>query len=197
MGKWLHLITDVDEEARTGHCANCGPVRVKRKGTRWACWELESRWHRGHEAWRLPPQERADLLDSQGGACAICGKSVKLVLDHDHLTGAPRGLLCPRCNMRLAAMEDEVWRGSRTLPVQSSIQQKALAAKRGPSTCQPSKEELTNSIFLVSGCQPRQTQGCQPLAFQRRKAASTWSRGSLVLAIPVPFHVELRNWKMP
>lgn len=41
------------------------------------------------------------LLKRQGGKCAICRarpKSKRLAVDHDHKSGAVRGLLCSRCN---------------------------------------------------------------------------------------------------
>lgn len=44
------------------------------------------------------------LLAVQGGGCAICGnppKTRRLHVDHDHKTGAVRGLLCFRCNRAL------------------------------------------------------------------------------------------------
>jgi 5-methylcytosine-specific restriction endonuclease McrA len=40
MGKWIHRIIDVDEPSRTGTCAHCGPVIVRRRGaphTGWRC----------------------------------------------------------------------------------------------------------------------------------------------------------------
>lgn len=47
-----------------------------------------------------------EILAAQGGGCAICGAKQKpgapaLSVDHDHKTGALRGILCPRCNERL------------------------------------------------------------------------------------------------
>ena len=57
------------------------------------------------------------LLDSQGHSCAICrkqngsdkhrGKHTKqLGVDHDHDTGAVRGLLCNDCNRALGQFKD-------------------------------------------------------------------------------------------
>jgi hypothetical protein len=44
---------------------------------------------------------------SQGGVCAICGLRGKrgLQADHNHETGAPRGLLCQRCVSMLGRFE--------------------------------------------------------------------------------------------
>jgi hypothetical protein len=44
-----------------------------------------------------------EMLEGQRGVCAICdglpsGKNKSLCVDHDHETGAVRGLLCHRCN---------------------------------------------------------------------------------------------------
>lgn len=51
------------------------------------------------------------MLDAQGGVCAICkngnGKRAMNV-DHDHATGAVRGLLCDRCNPMLGYARDDI-----------------------------------------------------------------------------------------
>jgi hypothetical protein len=53
-----------------------------------------------------------ELLDQQGGRCAICLKtprSRRLAVDHDHRNGQVRGLLCGRCNHKLlGAANDSV-----------------------------------------------------------------------------------------
>jgi hypothetical protein len=47
------------------------------------------------------------LLAKQGGRCALCGSGFfSLCLDHDHVTGKVRGLLCRVCNRRLGDLED-------------------------------------------------------------------------------------------
>jgi hypothetical protein len=58
------------------------------------------------------------LLEQQGGVCAICkqpearqlqGRPAPLVVDHDHVTGKVRGLLCHSCNTPLAFVERRGW----------------------------------------------------------------------------------------
>lgn len=60
----------------------------------------------------LTPEDYQRLLDSQGGACAICGReqsaNVALAVDHDHDTGVIRGLLCHRCNSGIGSLGDSV-----------------------------------------------------------------------------------------
>lgn len=51
------------------------------------------------------------MHDKQGGKCAVCRKpprpGKKLCVDHNHKTGAVRGLLCKRCNTALGFFYDE------------------------------------------------------------------------------------------
>lgn len=51
------------------------------------------------------------LFKKQGGCCAICGVhqlelTRALAVDHDHITGKIRGLLCNICNVQLPLVED-------------------------------------------------------------------------------------------
>lgn len=54
----------------------------------------------------------ARLHEAQSGLCAICGAAAqtgaRLNIDHDHLTGAIRGLLCRSCNWGLGHFRDNV-----------------------------------------------------------------------------------------
>ncbi len=53
-----------------------------------------------------------ELLASQGGCCAICGREprpdISLHLDHDHESGQLRGILCFRCNNALGDFDDDL-----------------------------------------------------------------------------------------
>jgi hypothetical protein len=52
------------------------------------------------------------MLAAQDGHCAICPstpKTRRLHVDHDHRTGAVRGLLCHRCNRALASWMRPAW----------------------------------------------------------------------------------------
>lgn len=49
------------------------------------------------------------MLTSQGGTCAICHGTAtvgRLAVDHCHLTGKVRGLLCTNCNTALGKLKD-------------------------------------------------------------------------------------------
>ena len=58
----------------------------------------------------LSPIEYDEMLKEQTGVCAICGNhnhnGNQLSVDHDHLTGRTRGLLCIHCNTVLGYMND-------------------------------------------------------------------------------------------
>jgi Recombination endonuclease VII len=52
------------------------------------------------------------MLVNQDGVCAICGRPPKhyaLSVDHNHVTGENRKLLCAPCNKVLAYLENEEW----------------------------------------------------------------------------------------
>lgn len=54
-----------------------------------------------------------EMVDLQGGVCLICGRPPttngrRLAVDHDHDTGAIRGLLCTPCNSGIGQLGDSV-----------------------------------------------------------------------------------------
>lgn len=49
------------------------------------------------------------MMESQGGACAICQQELlKPNIDHCHSTGVVRGLLCNMCNTGLGQFKDSI-----------------------------------------------------------------------------------------
>ena len=63
-------------------------------------------------------EEDFDLLwEMQEGGCGICHTTlVAPVVDHDHLTGEVRGLLCKGCNTGLGLLGDTI------LGIESALQ---------------------------------------------------------------------------
>ena len=59
----------------------------------------------------ISPEEYDAMLAHQGGVCAICKRAPQdgkmLCVDHCHLTGVVRGLLCSNCNSALAFFREE------------------------------------------------------------------------------------------
>lgn len=60
--------------------------------------------------YNLSEEDFLALLQRSGGNCEICGKPPKreLSVDHDHATGAVRGLLCRNHNIGLGFFQDDI-----------------------------------------------------------------------------------------
>lgn len=58
----------------------------------------------------ITPEDYDGMLAAQGGGCGICGKpprdDISLHVDHDHGSGAIRGLLCFDCNAGLGKFRE-------------------------------------------------------------------------------------------
>jgi hypothetical protein len=82
-------------------------LKNDRRRVRWA---LEPDYRDGKRARRygLTLAEYRALQARQGNVCAICRKRARvLCIDHCHLTGRVRGLLCPKCNSALGFCDDD------------------------------------------------------------------------------------------
>lgn len=84
------------ERARYARRKHLPAVKEKARDNQRKC---RSGWSRGRFA---------ELLTAQGFRCAICSASVNESshADHDHATGAARGILCRGCNILLGVYEN-------------------------------------------------------------------------------------------
>jgi len=79
----------------------CGKP-IEKGGKCYRCYQRA--WWLNRE-YGLTPRQYDLLVWGQGGACAICReKSDRLHVDHNHITGEVRGLLCMPCNQALGLL---------------------------------------------------------------------------------------------
>lgn len=61
----------------------------------------------------LTAEQYAEMLEQQNYQCPICERDFEetgeqAAIDHDHETGAVRGLLCKQCNLGIGNLQDDV-----------------------------------------------------------------------------------------
>ena len=79
-------------------------------------------------------EQYQELFTAQGGRCAIClrsPKKLRLSVDHDHKTGAIRGLLCWQCNTGLQRFRDDAERLLRAAQYLARDLSAALISPKG------------------------------------------------------------------
>lgn len=115
----------------TSWCAGCQSFRdladfAKGATQCRACVSARSHAASIEKTYGITGDDYEKLLKLQGGKCAICRarpRSKRLAVDHDHQSGAVRGLLCSRCNHDLLgsawdslAMAVALWHYMNTPP---------------------------------------------------------------------------------
>jgi hypothetical protein len=93
-------VPEKDWDAGTRFCSGCQSMVPLSYTTGSRCVACASRAaHRSYveRTYKIAGEEYDNLLTWQGGRCYICGempRSQRLAVDHDHITGEVRGLLC-------------------------------------------------------------------------------------------------------
>lgn len=96
--------------------AGCTATFRRRGRQRFCSRTCYGRTRRQVDRYGITADDYAALHAAQGGRCLICGdvetverkgRTRQLCVDHDHATGAVRGLLCSRCNAGLGLFLDD------------------------------------------------------------------------------------------
>jgi hypothetical protein len=73
---------------------------------------VQQRHERQLKRWNITEEQWQAVMDAQGGRCAGCNKrfaSNRLpCVDHDHVDGLWRGILCTPCNYAIGERHDNV-----------------------------------------------------------------------------------------
>ncbi len=113
--RWRHAHPERAAESRR-RWSKANPERNREQRRRWrrkaAPEVLRAQERRKHlrRAYGLTQNDYNEMLESQNYVCAICKAPYDdqraLCVDHDHDTGAIRGLLCNNCNQGIGLLGD-------------------------------------------------------------------------------------------
>lgn len=97
------------KDGRASWCMSCDRAYYERRKEAGLTDKRDMRAYHLQRNYGLTLDEYNSMIEQQGGCCAICrgssnGKSWHV--DHDHETGAIRGILCNGCNTALGGMRD-------------------------------------------------------------------------------------------
>lgn len=69
----------------------------------------KARFKRSCRNYGITVEQFERMLVEQNGVCKICKRSQKrrLNIDHDHITGSVRGLLCHGCNIGIGSFQEK------------------------------------------------------------------------------------------
>jgi uncharacterized protein YbaR (Trm112 family) len=73
-----------------------------------SCIAIQQAPYRRQAKYGLSPEQYEAAVEKHDGRCPICSEPAKLVIDHDHKTGAFRDIICDRCNRLLGVADDSV-----------------------------------------------------------------------------------------
>lgn len=104
-----------DNQTISGYARACRDCQKIKSNNRYKNFKLEHKNNHLKSYFNISLNDYNKILKKQNGVCAICGllesrktvnTSYTLAIDHDHITGKVRGLLCHRCNLGLGQFKD-------------------------------------------------------------------------------------------
>ena len=96
------------------------PEQKKKRVIRAAQWNIKNKEKRRvivqemnyKRRYNLSIEQKQQLIDSQNSKCAICENHLEnsngACVDHNHETGAVRGILCRKCNLGIGHLNDSI-----------------------------------------------------------------------------------------
>jgi hypothetical protein len=101
-----------NKEGYHHYCKSCNSTEKKTKYLNSPEYRTKKKQSNLKASYNLIQDEYDKMLDSQNNKCAICRNNFEsestTFVDHDHLTGLVRGLLCPNCNTALGLFHDNI-----------------------------------------------------------------------------------------
>ena len=105
--------SDFNKDAKKKHgirynCKTCERARMQKYDKSEAGIQRMRASHWKIQGINITFDEYADRYAAVGGKCEICGDfNESLCVDHNHSTGAIRGLLCKPCNIGISALKEQ------------------------------------------------------------------------------------------
>ncbi len=100
----------IDNQRKNGRSSYCGLCKKDRSQKYYQENKHKMKDSYLRKLYNISMEEYLNLLEKQGGVCAICrtvGTAKRAMhVDHDHETGAVRAILCHGCNSGLGAFKD-------------------------------------------------------------------------------------------
>lgn len=131
----------------------------------------------------LSDEDFQERLDEQNAVCAICGKKSgdrSLAVDHDHVSGSIRGLLCSTCNTGIGGLKDDPELVRRAITyLQSHVRGQSVAAIEQRALTHTDREHVAAAFDVVLAAFTDD--------IERLAAGSTFSDTFMVTQLPAAF----------
>ena len=129
------------------------------------CASAASHASRIRSTFGITTEEYERIFEYQGGVCAICEQrpvSKRLAVDHDHLTGEIRGLLCSRCNQDLlTALHHSLHTALRAV-LYLGLPPAPAALRNDLGTCESCEREAAQEVIVALAEPFAVCHGCRP-----------------------------------